>query len=116
MRVHGLVANPSDHGLSVDVEFIVDTGAIYSVVSRSVADRVRLVEKGKRKFRTGSGIVELPVCEAYLTLDGDGITTLVAVTDSEETPALLGVTTLELLGLQVDPVSGKLKPLDLLIL
>lgn len=100
----------------MELEFIVDTGAIYTVISKKIAENIKLKQLGKRKFRTGSGIVELPVAEAYLTLDGEGITTLVAITNDEGTSLLLGVTTLELLGLQVDPVNGKLKPLELLIL
>jgi predicted aspartyl protease len=51
-----------------------------------------------------------------LTLGGEGVTTLLAIDHDDGTPLLLGVTTLELLGLQVDPVNGKLKPLELLIL
>ncbi len=56
------------------------------------------------------------MAEAYLTSEGEGITTLVAISGDSEVPVLLGVTALELLGLQVDPVMGKLKPLELLIL
>ncbi|MEM3581336.1 MAG: hypothetical protein QXQ64_08795 [Candidatus Bathyarchaeia archaeon] len=62
-----------------------------------------LKELGKRKFKTADGsILEFPASEAYITINGEGITSLVAVAD-EGTPILLGVTTLELLGLQVDP-------------
>ena len=116
VRVHATIANPLKRSLKMELEFIVDTGAIYTVISKKVAEGIELKELGKRKFRTGSGIVELPVAEAYLTLEGEGITTLVAITHDDEMPLLLGVTTLELLGLQVDPVNGKLKPLELLIL
>jgi aspartyl protease family protein len=116
VRVRGTVANPVDHDLKVDLEFLVDTGAIYTVISKIIADRVKLKEVGKRKFRTGSGVVELPVAEGYMVIEGEGVTSLVAVSYDEEMPVLLGVTTLELLGLQVDPVTGKLKPLELLIL
>jgi predicted aspartyl protease len=105
-----------DHDLKLELDFLVDTGAIYTVIHRSHADKVRLKELGRRKFRTGSGIVELPVAEAYVVIGGEGVTSLVGVSSDEETPVLMGVTTLELLGLQVDPVSGKLKPLELLIL
>lgn len=115
VRVRGLVANSSDHELKIELEFLVDTGAIYTVLPKSVAERLKLKESGKRKFKTGSGVVELPVAEAFLTIDGEGVTSLVAI-GSEDMPVLLGVTTLELLGLQVDPVNGKLKPLDLLIM
>ena len=116
VRVQARIANPLKRNLEKELEFIVDTGAIYTVISKKIAKSIELKESGKRRFRTGSGIVELPVAEAYLTLEGEGITTLVAITHDDGTPSLLGVTTLELLGLQVDPVNGKLKPLELLIL
>ena len=116
VHVHGAVANSQNHDLKTEVDFLVDTGAIYSVVPKTLAEQVRLKVLGARKFRTGSGIVEMPIAEAYLTLDCEGVTTIVALSSDENVPVLLGVTTLELLGLQVDPVSGKLNPLDLLIL
>ena len=116
VRVVGTVANPLSRDLRVEVEFLFDTGEIYTVISKSIADRVGLKELGRRKFKTGSGVVELPVAEAYLVVEGEGVTSLVAVSADDAMPVLLGVTTLELLGLQVNPVNGKLKPLELLIL
>lgn len=92
------------------------TGTIYTVIHKSQADRVGLKELGKRKFKAGSGILELPVAEAYIVIEGEGVTSLVPVSSVDEMPVLLRVTTLELLGLQVDPVNGKLKPIELLIL
>jgi aspartyl protease family protein len=116
VRVRGVVANASDRSLKTELEFLVDTGAIYTVIPKSVAERLRLKESGKRRFKTASGeVIEFPISEAYIILNGEGVTSLVAIAD-EKTPVLLGVTTLELLGLQVDPVSGKLTPLELMIL
>jgi aspartyl protease family protein len=116
VRVKGTIANPLNRDLKLELEFLVDTGAIYTVISKNVAGEIKLKEVGKRKFKTGSGVVELPVAEAYLIFEGEGVTSLVAISSDDEMPILLGVTTLELLGLQVDPVMGKLKPLELLIL
>lgn len=116
VRVRGIIANPLDRDLKQELEFIVDTGAIYTVIPRSVSRKLRLGEVDKRKFRTASGeAVEYPVSEAYITIQGKGVTSVVALA-TEKTPILLGVTTLELLGLRVDPVSGKLVPLELMIL
>jgi clan AA aspartic protease len=116
VRVRGFVANPLDHSLRVELEFVVDTGAIYTVIPKSIAEKLKLKMLSRRKFKTASGeFVECPVSEAFVEVGGEGVTCLVAVAD-ERTPVLLGVTTLELLGLQVDPVNGKLKPLDLMIL
>ena len=50
-----------------------------------------------------------------LRFEGLGATSMV-VFGLEEATALLGVTSLEFLGLQVDPLTGKLKPLELLLL
>ncbi|MEM3626734.1 MAG: clan AA aspartic protease [Candidatus Bathyarchaeia archaeon] len=116
VRVRGTVANPSERGLKVELEFIVDTGAIYTVIPKSIADKLRLEETGRRRFKMADGnVVEYPISEAYITIEGEGVTSLVAIAD-EKTPVLLGVTTLELLGLKVDPVTGKLTPLELMIL
>ncbi|MEM3730463.1 MAG: clan AA aspartic protease [Candidatus Bathyarchaeia archaeon] len=116
VRVRGSIANPTERNLKRELEFIVNTGAIYTVIPKSVAEGLKLKELGRRKFKTADGgVVEFPVSEAYITIEGEGVTSLVAIAD-ERTPILLGVTTLELLGLQVDPVSGKLVPLELMIL
>ncbi|MGQ9641272.1 MAG: retroviral-like aspartic protease family protein [Candidatus Bathycorpusculaceae bacterium] len=100
----------------MELDFIVDTGAIYTVITKRVADKLRLKETGRRKFKMANGdIVEYPISEAYIIIDGEGVTSVVAIAD-EKTPVLLGVATLELLGLKVDPVTGKLTPLELMIL
>jgi len=116
VRVRGVIANPLDHSIKDELEFIVDTGAIYTVIPQSVAEKLQLKEMDKRRFKIASGeIVEYPVSEAYIMVEGKGVTSLVAIAP-EKTPILFGVTTLELLGLQVDPVTGKLTPLELMIL
>ena len=116
MRVRGTVANPSDRSLRVELEFIVDAGVIYTVIPKSVAEGLRLEETGRRKFKIANGdVVEYAVSEAYIVINGEGVTSVVAIAD-EKTPLLLGVTTLELMGLRVDPATGKLTPLELMIL
>jgi len=116
VRVSGVVANPLDRNLKLELEFIVDTGAIYTVIPQSVAEKLQLKEVDKRRFKIASGeVVEYPVSEVHVTIGGKGVTSLVAIAN-EKTPILLGVTTLELMGLQVDPVTGKLTPLELMIL
>ena len=116
VRVRGIIANPLNRNLKDELEFIADTGAIYTVIPKSIANKLQLKEMDKRRFKTASGeIVEYPVSEAYITIEGKSVTSLVAIA-TEKTPILLGVTTLELLGLQVDPVNGKLTPLELMIL
>ena len=116
VRVRGIVANPVKRSLRVEVEFVADTGAIYTVIPRSIAEKLGLEETGRRKFKLASGeVVEYPVSEAYIIIENQEVTSLVVI-GSEKASAVLGVITLELLGLQVDPVTGKLKPLELMLL
>ena len=116
VRVKGVVANPFKRSLRVEVEFVADTSAIYTVVPRNIAEKLDLEVAGKRRFRVASGeVVEYPVSEAYIAVGGRGVTSLVVI-GPEDAPPLLGLTTLELLGLQVDPVTGRLKPLELMLL
>ena len=100
----------------MDVEFVVDIGAIYTMIPKFMVEKLDLKVADKRKFRIASGeVVEYPVSEAFIRVEGRGVTSLVVIS-SDKTIPLLGVTTLELLGFQVDPVTGKLKPLELMIL
>ena len=116
VRVKGVIANPFRRDLRVEVEFIADTGTIYTMIPEYIAERLDLKVVDKRKFRIASGeVVEYPVSEAYIIIEDKGVTSLVVI-GSEKTPPLLGVTTLELLGFQVDPITGRLKPLELLLL
>jgi len=102
--------------VGVEVEFIAGTGAVYTMIPRTIAEKLGLEAAGRRRFRAASnGIVEYPVAEAYIVIEDRGATSLVVIGPEEATP-LLGATTLELLGYQVDPVTGRLKPLELTML
>jgi len=112
VHVKGVIANPFKRDLRVEVEFVADTGAIYTMIPRHIAEKLDLKVIDKRKFKIAGGeVVEYPVSEAYIVVEGRGVTSLVVIV-SEKTPPLLGVTTLELLGFQVDPITGRLKPLE----
>jgi predicted aspartyl protease len=86
------------------------------MVPRVVLDKVGTGITRTRRFKLANGKVEeFPVGEAYIEVQGIGATSLI-VFGPEDSQPLLGVTTLELLGLQIDPISGELKPLDLYLL
>jgi predicted aspartyl protease len=116
VKVKGVVANPFERGKRLELEFLVDTGAMYTSLPESLLKQLEIVPMGKRSFLIASGErKEFLVGEAYIEVDGIGVTSLVLY-GSEGVPSLLGVTTLELLGLQVDPTTGKLKPAELYLL
>jgi len=98
------------------IEFIAGTGAIYSMIPGHVAEALQLKEVGKRRFRIANGeVVKYLAAEAYIVVERREVTKLVVI-GSEGTIPLLGVATPELLGLQVDPVTGRLKPMELALL
>ena len=110
VRVRAKVSNVKRER-SKEIELIADTGAIYTAIPEDILRDLGVVATGTRRFKTASGeLKELPVGEAYIA--GEGVTSIVAFLPRGATP-LLGVTTLGLLGLQVDPVTGELKPMEL---
>ena len=82
----------------------------------SLLEKIDVKPTSTRRFKLANGKVEsYPTGEAYIEVAGQGATSIVAFLPDGSTP-LMGVTTLELLGLQVDPTTGELKPLELLLL
>jgi clan AA aspartic protease len=115
VRVKTEVANPADRSRKLSVDCSVDTGTIYTMIPRALLEKVSTKITGTRRFKLADGRVEeFPIGEAYVEVNGIGAT--LVVFGSQDSQPLLGVTTLELLGLQVNPVSGELKPLDLYLL
>ena len=54
VRVHGMIANPLDYDLKLELYFLVDTGTIYTLLAKCVADKIGLKELGQLKFKTVS--------------------------------------------------------------
>jgi len=114
--VKGLIINPKDRSRQLELDFIADTGAIYTMVPAEILKDLEVVPEAKRRFKLADGEVkEFPVGEVRIRVEGIEVTTLI-VFGREGSSPLLGVTTLELMGLQVDPTTGKLKPMDLMLL
>jgi len=116
VKVKAKVSNPLKREKYLELELLVDTGAIYSALPEDILNKLEIKPMGKRSFKVASGeLKEYKVGEAFIEVQGIGATSLVVFLPKNSIP-LLGVTTLELLGLQLDPVTGKLKPLELLLI
>jgi len=114
--VKTVVANPVDRTRRIDLDCLVDTGAIYTMIPGDLLNKIGVSKSGSRRFRLANGQVEeYDVGEARVEIGEVAATSLVVFGPGKSTP-FLGVTTLELLGLEVDPVSGQLKPLELYLL
>ncbi|MCR6691265.1 MAG: aspartyl protease family protein [archaeon YNP-LCB-003-016] len=104
-----VVVKSLETGIGKEVELIVDTGSVFAWISRSVLEELGVKPRRVRQFKTIDGRVvtrEIGVVTIkYEDYEGD-----VEVVFAEKGDAqVLGVTTLETLGLEVDPVTGKLK-------
>jgi clan AA aspartic protease len=105
--VEAVIKNPntSKHATT---KALVDTGATLTVVPRRIAEGLQLPVIGRRRVMTAKGIAELEECVGVVEVMGRRAYTHILVSDDIDT-VLVGATTLETLGLEVDPVTGKLK-------
>jgi clan AA aspartic protease len=107
--------NPEKPERVVEVEAIVDTGATYSVVRRDILEQLGVKPVERRRFRAFGGYVERDIGEVGMVLMGRR--RIVPVIFGEDgDPAVVGVTALEIFGLEVDVVRGVLKEAELFLL
>ncbi len=100
---------------SRDIEAAVDTGAAYTTLPAHLLHDLGIAPMGKRRFLLADGRrVEMDYGQAWATIDGESVVTLV-VFGEDDAPALLGAYTLEGLALAVDPVEQRLIPTHLIM-
>ncbi|GAB6947827.1 hypothetical protein JCM16161A_19570 [Vulcanisaeta sp. JCM 16161] len=115
VKVKFKVYNPADMSKYVEVDGIVDTGAIYSVISSSLLNSIGIKPLEKRRFLAFGGYVERDIGGAIIEVMGRrGAVTVIF--GEEKDVNVLGVTALEALGLEVDVVRGTLKETEQLLL
>jgi len=114
VKIRAKVWNIYDPDRVREVEMIVDTGALYSVLPRSLLEELGVNPVEKRMFRLADGrIIEREV--GFIGIEVEGRRTYSPVIFGDEGIYLMGVVTLEGLGLEVDPVTGRLRPTVLLL-
>ena len=112
MSVNATVTGPT--GIARDVEFLVDSGAKYSLLPREVWTAIGLEPKRRLTFVLADGThIERDVSECHIALPvGDGHTPVILGEVDDE--ALLGVVTLEIFGFVLNPFNRTLLPARLL--
>jgi aspartyl protease family protein len=78
------------------------------VVPRRVAEELQLPVIGRRRAATAKGVMELDECIGVVEVMGRKAYTHILISDDVDT-VLIGATTLETLGFEVDPVTGELR-------
>ncbi len=115
IKVRFGVFNPLKPDRVLELEGVVDTGAIYSVIPENVLKELNIKPLEKRRFRAFGGYVERDLGEAGIELMGRRRTVTVVFGESNDI-VILGITALEAFGLEVDPVKRRLRETELLLL
>ena len=111
--VRGTVSRRDGRGKAIRVRFLVDTGAVYSVLPRRVWHALGLRPERTAEFSLADGSsIGRGVSECRFTLAGMTATSPVVLGEADEGP-LLGAVTLETLGLMVNPLNRKVYPMRL---
>jgi predicted aspartyl protease len=113
--IAGRVTRPESRRQAVNVRFIVDSGAVYSVLPESVWKRLRLERTRKAQFSLADGtLIERGVSRCTFEIAGVSDTSPVVLGGPRDAP-LLGMVTLETLGLMLNPLTRELLPMKLLL-
>jgi clan AA aspartic protease len=108
------IFNPNDLDKSFERRFLVDSGAIYSVVESKVLEDLGIKPKFHREFMLANGqSIKKEVGEATFQINNEQTTSPVVFGD--EKVFLLGAVTLETFGYILDPINRELKGLPMLI-
>ena len=104
----GIVTGPT--GISRGVEFLVDSGAKYSLLPEDVWRAIGLVPRRRMAFVLADGSrMERNLSECHIALlDDHGHTPVILGEGNDE--ALLGVVTLEIFGFILDPFNRTIRP------
>jgi len=110
------VSNPLKVERFKDVDLLVDSGAVFTSIPREVLEELGLSPIDRERLRVyGGGIVERDVGWALVEYGGKRRVVPVIFGERGDAP-VLGATSLEALGYQVDPVTKKLRPVELLMI
>jgi clan AA aspartic protease len=110
------VSNPRRPGArAVEIEFLIDTGAIHSVVPGPTARKLALEKLDREEFTLADGTHRAyDVGEAFFEFGDRRGTSKVVFGPPEVTPLLCALT-LESLGLMVNPVTREVLPMRLFL-
>jgi clan AA aspartic protease len=103
-------------GKGVKVRLLVDSGTTYTVLTESVWKELGLEPLGEMEFVLADGtVIKRKISEAVLELPGYGERHTSVVLGEKEDENLLGVVTLEIFGLILDPFKRELRPIRALM-
>lgn len=109
------VGNPGNPELTERIEFIIDSGTIYSVVPTQILERLGIKPLSEQEFRSADGTKIVRKKGIALFKYGDKIGGADVIFGETGDSVLLGTFTLEALGLALDPLRRELRPLPMVL-
>lgn len=98
------------------VRFLIDSGAVYSLLPEDAWHAIGLVAKREMDFALADGTtIRRAVSECHLSLPQGEAHSPVVLGEPGDVEPLLGVVTLEILGLVFDPFHRTLRPMRALL-
>ncbi len=110
-----MVGNPANPERLVEVECLVDSGAIYSVVPQRILEELGIKPISEDEFRLANGEKITRKKGVAIFKMGDRIGGADVIFGEEGDSVLLGAMTLEALGLALDPIRRELKPMPMVL-
>ena len=109
------VSNPANPKKKVECEFLIDSGALYSVIPSEELKKLGIKPTFQEEFILANGErVKWSVGNALFEYKGKIVVSPVIF--GEKGVFLLGATTLEALGMMLDPIRRELKPLPMVLM
>jgi clan AA aspartic protease len=109
------VGNPANPQVTEKLEFLIDSGAIYSVVPSSILQGLGIKPLTEQEFRLADGAKIMRKKGIALFKYGDRMGGADVIFGEEGDSVLLGAFTLEALGLALDLLRRELKSLPMIL-
>ncbi len=109
------VGNPANPEVTEKLEFLIDSGAIYSVVPTPLLEKLGIRPLATEEFRLADGSRITRKKGVAIFRYGERVGGADVIFGEESDCTLLGAFTLGALGLSLDPLRRELKPLPMLL-
>jgi len=109
------IGNPASPERMEKLDFLIDSGAIYSVVPAPVLERLGIKPLAEQEFRLGNGEKIVRQKGAAVFRYGDRVGGADVIFGEPGDSTLLGAFTLEALGLALDPLKRELRELPMML-
>ncbi|MGH7252029.1 MAG: aspartyl protease family protein [Nitrospiraceae bacterium] len=109
------IINPAKPKKKAKAEFLVDSGAVYTVAPRATLKRLGIKPHSSRTFTLADGTrITRQMGDAVFAIDGERAASPVIFGEKGDS-LLFGTVSLEALGLMLDPLKRELRPLPMVL-